>query len=117
MIIDELPEKKRRKMQNFIEELFDSNMEIESWISSKESLPSMITKLNQTNNNIDNPFSHQSLNYEHVEIADLNFFRDLGPLARKVNMSKYQIHYIHQILQLRLEVAEKDPKESVQSLF
>jgi len=32
--------------------------------------------------------SQQSLNFEQVEIADINFFRDLGPLARHIGFGK-----------------------------
>ena len=29
--------------------------------------------------------SHSSINFEAVEISDLNFFRDLGPVSRSIN--------------------------------
>lgn len=34
------------------------------------------------------PLSHLSLNLEQVELADINYFRDLGPLSRQLAVTK-----------------------------
>lgn len=69
-------------------------MEIESWVSAKENIVSSsnmggnmvpmekIMGLNGTGQSQLEP-SQQSINLQdQVEIADLNFFRDLGPYSR-----------------------------------
>lgn len=87
---DSMTDKNKHKMQKFVEELFTDNMEIESWVSAKENIvPSFNQQVGGGNNggsvfNNDH-LSHTALNMEQVEIADLNFFRDLGPLSRQLN--------------------------------
>lgn len=88
--------KKQKNVERFIHELFTDTMETESWVNEKENI---IHQYNQSVNQMgDQPLSHYSLNLEQIEIADINFYRDIGPLSRQLIIDKYNIYsynYIH----------------------
>eukprot|EP00347_Sterkiella_histriomuscorum_P013263 403365389 len=102
--INKMDSKKRKNLEKFVNELFSEHMEVESWVCGKETLPisesinsgnsnyMQIPNLNTMNGTNTLEPSQQSINMmqhlEQIELADMNFFRDLGPLSRELSIPK-----------------------------